>query len=211
MQRFAAFDIDQTLYAGTLAHDFVIELINHGVIPSDLEEVQKYFTNTSDEALVNALQQAQSLGQMSFKDYVQVGIDTAVSVAINTNRAVYDLMHKAWAVDGMTTIAISTSPYAVVKPFCDNVGPFEFVIAPMAQNIDGFVGPRSIIRASERTKGEWLQGLIDLFGFVLKDSIAIGDSATDISMLELVERPIAYRPTPELRQVAEARAWEIWN
>lgn len=211
MQRFAAFDIDRTVYAGTLAQDFIAGLINAEVISHELPEVQAYHDAGTDDTLVAALRAGQQSGSMVFKDYIQVGFNVAQAATMNTHNEVVELYRKAWKDLGMTTIAISTSPYAVVKPFCDQIGPFDVVIAPMAQNLDGFVGQRSLVRSNERTKGEWLEKIVDLFGFVYEGSIAIGDSASDISMLERVERPIAFQPNAELRQIAEQRKWEIWE
>ena len=41
------------------------------------------------------------------------------------------------------------------------------------------------------------------------DSIAVGDSPSDIAMLELVEKPIAFNPTGDLYELALEKKWPI--
>ena len=43
----------------------------------------------------------------------------------------------------------------------------------------------------------------------LAGSIAIGNGASDISMLELVETPIAFNPEKKLFDYAKDRGWKI--
>jgi phosphoserine phosphatase len=50
---------------------------------------------------------------------------------------------------------------------------------------------------------------MDKHGVSREGSIAIGDSGSDIAMLELVERPIAFNPTKGLFEHAKANNWEI--
>ena len=45
----------------------------------------------------------------------------------------------------------------------------------------------------------------------LKEFIAMGDSAHDISMLEKAAYPIALNPTKELKQIAQKRGWQIYT
>ena len=42
-----------------------------------------------------------------------------------------------------------------------------------------------------------------------KNSVAVGDSATDISMLELVGKPIAFNPDGVLVDFAKKHGWRI--
>ena len=40
-------------------------------------------------------------------------------------------------------------------------------------------------------------------------SVAVGDSASDVSMMELVELPIALNPEKKLYEHAKKRSWKI--
>ena len=217
MQRFAVFDIDKTLYKGTLAQDFVTALIEGGVIPKTQQSAQNYLSlraaNSSlaeqDGALVKTLKEAQASGEMDFSRYAQIGAEVAQQALQQTKlfertKALFDKFKK----EGRTLIAISTSPYVVVFPFCQALD-FNFILAPMAQNIAGKVGPRSIIKADEKNKGEWLQELVTMLGLRYEDSFAIGDSGSDISMLSLVQNPLVFNPDPALQQEATERGWQV--
>ena len=43
----------------------------------------------------------------------------------------------------------------------------------------------------------------------LKDSIAVGDSDSDIPMLSYVEKPIAFNPSRELYEHAKLNNWDV--
>ena len=50
---------------------------------------------------------------------------------------------------------------------------------------------------------------VEKYDLTLKDSIGVGDSESDISMLDLVDRPIAFNPSSGLYKVAKQKGWEI--
>ena len=56
---------------------------------------------------------------------------------------------------------------------------------------------------------EMVRDLLDTYG--RKDSLAVGDSANDISMLELVDNPLCINPDAELRAHAEKNGWKIFS
>ena len=47
------------------------------------------------------------------------------------------------------------------------------------------------------------------YGATLKGSIGVGDSESDVSFLNMVDRPIAFNPSSGLYKVAKKRGWEI--
>jgi phosphoserine phosphatase len=58
-------------------------------------------------------------------------------------------------------------------------------------------------------KDKALKQMVEKHHLSWPDSVAIGDSATDIKMLELVENPIAFNPESRLFKVAKSRGWPI--
>ncbi len=216
MQKFVVFDIDKVLYNGTLAVEFVQQLVKSGVIDRGLQATKDYLSaqdnidhKEHDKLLVACLQAAQSIQTIDYKSYREIGAKVGIRCAGSLHKKPYKLLKEMSK--ERTIIAISTSPYAVVKPFCNELGLFDIIIAPMAQNIDGKIGPRSIIKSSERNKAEWLKGIVALYGLDFTHSVGIGDSVSDIPFLDLVERPIAFEPDDLLKATAEAKQWEIWN
>ena len=58
-------------------------------------------------------------------------------------------------------------------------------------------------------KDEYLRQIIEEHGLTYKGSIGVGDSRSDISMLELVEEPIAFNPEKRLLATAKERGWKV--
>lgn len=47
------------------------------------------------------------------------------------------------------------------------------------------------------------------YGLTLKGSVAVGDTESDVSMLEIVDRPIVFNPSSGLYEIAKKKKWEI--
>ncbi|MEM6998129.1 MAG: haloacid dehalogenase-like hydrolase [Patescibacteria group bacterium] len=208
MQRFAVFDIDHTIHRGSLANELALELIERGLICKSITEAQDFLAERKTYNLLRLFRAAKDIG-INYQDYLMAAEYVGSHMDRKVNRRPADLMTNCMG-KGMTTIAISHSPYPVVKPFCDHTGPFDIVVAPRPSNSEGYVGP-SIVGIDKRDKGEWLRRIVELHDLVFDGSVGVGDSEPDIAMLRMVERAIAYRPSDELRAVAEQNQWEIWD
>lgn len=102
--------------------------------------------------------------------------------------------------------AVSGSPDMIVKKFVEHYG-FDDFAATNYQIKDGKYTAEKDISLGK--KSELLSKLIAKHGAVQKGSIAIGDTESDIGMLELVEQPIAFNPTKKLFQHAQQQGWKI--
>jgi phosphoserine phosphatase len=51
--------------------------------------------------------------------------------------------------------------------------------------------------------------MVQKHGLGYNDSVAVGDSEGDITMLEAVSKPIAFNPTQALFDHAKTKGWEI--
>ena len=58
-------------------------------------------------------------------------------------------------------------------------------------------------------KKETLQAFCNEHNLTLEGSIGVGDTAGDISFLELVENPICFNPNQPLHTAAVERGWKI--
>ena len=58
-------------------------------------------------------------------------------------------------------------------------------------------------------KGALVQRAIKKEGLSFKNSIAIGDTESDISMLELVDEAIAFNPSKGLLRHARQHEWQV--
>jgi HAD superfamily phosphoserine phosphatase-like hydrolase len=106
-------------------------------------------------------------------------------------------------------LAISHSPYHVVEPFCRYWG-FQKVYAMMYE-IDKneiFTG-KVEYEDFMSEKDKVLMRAMKKEGLTLAGSVGVGDSESDIPMLKMVSRAIAFNPNKKLYQAAKRNKWEI--
>ena len=106
-------------------------------------------------------------------------------------------------------LAISHSPYHVVEPFCRAWG-FQKVYAMMyevdeVEVFTGEVNHEDFMKQKDRV----LKRAIEKENLTLKGSVGVGDSESDIPMLKMVSRPIAFNPNRKLYHAAKRNRWEI--
>ncbi len=64
-------------------------------------------------------------------------------------------------------------------------------------------------RPGHHNKNETLLTKLEEHNLTLTGSIGVGDTESDIPMLALVERPIAFNPNKELLEHALSQGWEV--
>ncbi|HSW80302.1 MAG TPA: HAD family phosphatase [Candidatus Saccharimonadales bacterium] len=214
-QKFAVFDIDGTLVRWQLYHAMVDRLAKAGFVPQDAYE----------RAMKARLKWKERSGEGAFNAYELELIDAfeatlpglpvsefqkaaeAVFAAHKNQVYIYsrDLIHDLKSKNYLI-FAISASPYEVVKMVADYYD-FDDCVGTIYGQKDGkYTGTLSKIHSR---KAEMLEQLIAKHGVIINDSVGAGDSDSDISMLDMVEHPIAYNPTRKLFLYAQAAGWKI--
>ena len=109
---------------------------------------------------------------------------------------------------GYMTLAISGSRTEEVSLFAKHHGFDDWVGQTWHRTPDGkkFTGK---ISPTYKDKHLFLQQFIDKHNLTLEDSIAVGDTAGDISMFEMVENPIVFNPNHILLEHAKKQGWKI--
>lgn len=102
--------------------------------------------------------------------------------------------------------AISGSPSIIVQKLADYYGFDDFAATTYEAKDGHFTGHKEL---SLGRKPELLKALIAKHDADLQNSIAVGDSEGDITMLELVEHPIAFNPSKKLFRHACDRGWQV--
>ncbi len=215
MQKFAVFDIDGTVIRWQLYHAIVDELGKHGhLAPGQHERIRQArhtWKSRSHSSSFNEYEEAvieiyhQALIDLDVYDYAKA-IDTVFGtykdqVYTYTRDLVRDLK-----IQGYLLFVISGSQHEIIQKLGDYYG-FDDVIGTRYEQVDGhFTGHRDVVYGH---KAELLQGLIEKHHLTLPGSIAVGDTASDIAMLELVEQPIAFNPSQELLVHAQTKGWPI--
>jgi HAD superfamily phosphoserine phosphatase-like hydrolase len=108
--------------------------------------------------------------------------------------------------EGYVLFIVSGSHGELIEKIAQYYG-FDDWVAANYQRVNGSFrkGPPVI----DRGKDNILKALVKKHELPFKDSLAIGDSASDAAMLDLVEHPITFNPDKELLHVARARGWKI--
>lgn len=215
MKKFAAVDIDGTLFRWQLFHELVFELKDQHLLDADASV-------TLEKAFVDW----RGL-KTSWHDYenqvVKVILDHITRIKpeeleLAARKVVARSGHKVYAYtaglikklkdDGYTLIAISGSQQEIAELFAKRYG-FDHCIGMVYErdaeghytgNYERFVVGR---------KAEIIKSFVAEHDLTLEGSYAVGDSGGDSSMLEMVENPIAFNPDETLQKIAEKAGWSI--
>ena len=215
MRKFAAFDIDGTISRNALFFQIVDELLSKGQLPSRFraELDQKY-----EQYKIRSHKDA-------FKNYSQLSVDillnnldklpvehyrSAVDAVIAKNSD-YTYVHtrdliKKLKDNGYFLIALSGSEMYSVQKFSEKFG-FDLAVGEYYHEKDGYFTGK--IDKVVHRKDIFLKKFIEEHGLTLSGSYAVGDSSGDISMLELVENPVAFNPEDTLFYKAKEEKWKI--
>lgn len=214
-RKFAAFDIDGTLFRSGLYREVSYELAKMGKIPEDIanelttkhrEWRHRIHGNAFEEferTLVVAFDELST--QIRITDYDEAVQHVLAKKAENVYVYTRELI-KQLKDGGYFLIAISGSQVDLVEPFAQKYGFDRWVGQEWERGEEFFTGNMT---KSHTNKDLILQKLIQEHDLTLEGSVAVGDSNGDFGMLNLVDRPIAFNPTSELYDHAIANKWTI--
>ena len=215
MKPLALFDLDGTFFRWQLYHELVFEFKNQGV-----------FATETAEKLDTALIEWQAK-RRSWRDYehevihaleprikdmsIELLESTARNVVSRSGHKVYNYTKNlldSLKKDGYHVLAISGSQQEIAQIFAEQYGFDNCLGALYERTGDHFSG--GIIRRVPGRKHEIIQEYLHEHPtLTLTKSVAVGDSEGDISMLELVDQPIAFNPSSGLLEIAKERGWDI--
>lgn len=214
-RRFAAFDIDGTLVRWQLYHAIADKLVKLGHVPDEVfepirEARMSWKRREKDTSYKDYERQLvglydQILQTLSVEQFNEAAADVFEEykdqVHIYTRDLIKDLKSKNYLL-----FAISGSQTEIVAMVADYYGFDDYSGTTYVQNNGKFTG-ESTYRAGDKVKV--LKEFIEKHQATFVGSIAVGDSAGDISMLEVVEKPIAFNPEGELANHAIQEGWPI--
>jgi HAD superfamily hydrolase (TIGR01490 family) len=215
MRKFAVFDIDGTLIRWQLYHAIADHLVRLGfVAPVEFEPMktarmdwkrraQDASFRSYEEALIRSYEVVLArLAPSQLEKAVESVFDEYKDqVYVYTRDLIKELKTR-----GYLLFAISGSQTEIVEKIADYYG-FESYLGTVYElKNDRFTG-KKLVHAHHKDRA--LKQLMKEFNLSQAGSIAVGDSASDIKMLELVEQPIAFNPETELYNYSRARGWKI--
>lgn len=214
-RKFAVLDIDGTVIRWQLYHAIVDELAKQGHLAASAHDriaearltwkSRSHSTSFDDyeTTLVHVYHEA--LTDLKVSDYL-VAVDTVFErykdqVYTYTRDLIRELKQQ-----GYFLLIISGSQQEVIEKLGTYYG-FDAVAGAEYVRQDGhFTGERTTTYGRKDTV---LKQLVAKHDLSYKDSIAVGDTSSDIAMLELVERPIAFNPNRSLYEHAKQQGWKI--
>ncbi|MDO8265637.1 MAG: HAD family phosphatase [Candidatus Saccharibacteria bacterium] len=214
-RKFAAFDIDGTISRNALFLQIVDELIARGNLPKDyrssldskFEEYKKrkHKNSFKDYMMLSVNILLDNLNSISVQDY-RKAVDAVI--AKNSDYLyVYttDLIEKLRA-QGYFLIALSGSEMYSVQKFTEKLG-FDLAIGEYYHEKEGFFTGK--IDHVFKQKDIFLKKFIIEHDLTLEGSYAVGDSSGDLSMLRIVDNPVAFNPEDTLYEEAKKQGWKI--
>lgn len=217
MQKVAFFDIDGTLFRSSLLIELVEALIEEGKFPAEAKEeyqseYQAWLNREGDyEAYIGAIIRTylQYIRGVYYGDLADIGRRVVAVKSRRVYRYTRDLIKKLKQ-EGYYLVAISQSPKTVLDDFCQQYG-FDKVYGRVYElgpqdNFTGVVIDEHLIE----NKATIVKRVFDHNPELTReDSIAVGDTMGDLSLLESVANPICFNPSQVLYNHAKRLGWEV--
>lgn len=212
--KLAVFDIDGTIFRKNLHFELLDELVYREIFPRKVrsELVSIYGQWLDHEGTYERYRdRLVSLYEDNIKGCSQRDVfEAAHNVAIFNAKRIYiyakDLINKIKK--DHILLVISGSPIEIVKEYAGIFG-FDAYYGSVYET-DGdrhYTGKVSF--EPVRNKGLIVKQYVAEKEISLNSSIGMGDTESDASFLELVERPIAFNPNMNLKKIAQDKKWKI--
>lgn len=215
MKPFAVFDIDGTLIRWQLFHAIVHSLGKHGYLPPQAHDRIKRarmewkvrttndgFGNYEKILVTEYLTALKGISPAQYAGIVQGVYDEYKDqIYTYTRDLIKDLKRR-----GYVLLAISGSHNEIIQQLAKHYG-FDAAQGATFEQIDGkFSGQ---IDSPVFDKAKVLRRLISDHTLTTAGSVGVGDSSSDIVMLEMVENPIVFNPDKSMFKAAAERRWRV--
>lgn len=218
MKPVAFFDIDGTVFRSSLLIELVERLIAEGIFPVIAREryIDEYRVwqdregSYEDyiEAVVATFQE--NIKGVHYGDFADIGRQVVVGQSKHVYRYSRDLI-KELKQNGYFLVAISQSPKTILDEFCEQYG-FDKVYGRVYEigpqdRFTGVISDEHLIQNKANIVKRVFDRHTDL---TTENSIAIGDTDGDISLLESVALPICFNPNQKLYTQAKRMQWPVF-
>ncbi len=213
---FAVLDIDGTLIRWQLYHALADKLVKLGAIEAKpYERVLDARLNWKSRRSTNSFSDyesamiklvTKSLPGMQYDIFAKACTDVFSRYQDQVYTYTRDLI-ASLRQQNYLIFALSGSPDELVSMVANHYG-FDDYAGSLYGVKDGCLDGQ-VKLLLRHAKPKELTRLIKKHGAKLKGSIAVGDTATDIDMLEMSERAIAFNPSKELFDYASKAGWEV--
>lgn len=209
------FDIDGTLIRWQLYHVMVDKLASEGLLGPDAKQQLRQarmkwkrrehpdtFAEYEQELIKVYERGIHSLNTVDFDEMVDTVIEEYKDQVHTYTR---DLIQQLKG-EGYLILAISGSHQELVKRIAEHYGFDDCVGSTYQRDKTGFTGEKFVASLDKKTV---LDELIAKHDLTVAGSYAVGDSHSDVVMLDAVEHPIAFNPDRRLYATAQKNGWKI--
>ena len=208
------FDIDGTIFRSSLLIEVINPLVEAGIFPRQFRKEYLAWLNRmgSYEDYINKIV---NLHLKYIKGHSRREMDLVVRQMLKAKKhQVYkfsrDLTAKLRS-EGYMLLAISNSPMYVVGPYAKFLK-FDAAFGSDYETAGGvFTGKVNnfeFIKDKSLRLKKWLQENPEL-RVDLRNSVAVGDTESDITLLGMVGKPVAFNPNAALAEHARKNGWKI--
>ncbi len=217
MQKVAFFDIDGTVFRSSLLIELVNALISEGIFPKEAEEDfrevhEEWWNREGDyEAYIRAVVDTfvKHIKGVHYGELADIGRQVVAKQRRRVYRYTRDLIGTLKD-ENYYLVAISQSPKTVLDDFCTQYG-FDKVYGRFYE-----IGPQDRftgVTTNEHlisNKANIVKRVFDQNPNLTQEgSLAVGDTESDIPLLELVTFPICFNPNENLYNHARRMKWEV--
>lgn len=216
MRKVAVFDIDGTIFRSSLLIEIVEIFVRDGVF---LPKAKDFYGKLRDNWLARKGSYEKYIGGViaAFEQNIK-GINYSdfikAAEAINDFHQHKVYRHTAELVEKLKSknyflLAISSSPKELVDGFCGSRG-FNKVYGRVYEvGKNGKFTGKTLHSDLINDKAKILRRAVEKENLILRGSVGVGDTESDISFLKLVENPICFNPNKKLYDYAKKRGWKI--
>jgi HAD superfamily hydrolase (TIGR01490 family) len=214
--KIAVFDIDGTIFRKNLHFELINELSWMKIFPVEarnkLIEVYSHWLSHEgtyeDYRKALVVLYAEHIKGCSQKEVLKA-CQTLIPFHAKRTYIYAEKLIKKLRKDGFHLLAVSGSPIEVVEEYNRQYLKFDNVFGSIyTLDAEGrYTGVAEF--EPSRNKGQVVEQYVYEHGLTFEGSYGVGDTQSDISLLKLVEHPIAFNPNQNLKKVAEQESWEV--
>lgn len=213
--KLAVFDIDGTIFRKNLAFELIDELAWLRVFPKTVrkELVRHYINWLEHKGVYEDYRKALvKLYEDNIKGHARDEIIKASRMAMpfykdRTYVFANNLIEKFQS-ENYCIIAVSGSPSEIVEEY-NKYLKFDAVFGSVYETDEQGRYTGKAVFEPTKDKSQVVRQFVAENNLTLEGSYAIGDTESDVKMLEVVENPIAFNPNINLKIIAEERGWRI--
>ena len=216
-RQFAVFDIDGTIARTSLLQQLVRVLVNRGKIDlgpaQEIENLLHDFRQRiADDDFGDYMKKAVDImfngmpKGLTLEEYDEI-IDVVVKMSLTHTYVYTRQLIQTLKRNNYFLISISGSEMRAVSTFSKALG-FDVWVGQVQYTNDGHKLTGGV-QALGQPKDKILETIIKKFDLDTNNSMAVGDTSSDVSILNMVDNPVVFNPNQELFKIAREKGWMV--